>query len=708
MSVANNEKVEPRQYRRRRVDSPSGPRDDSITEQPEPGRRRLGTPPDHPFTPREAWLLSRSLAGIGGDDDGGTPNMDVADLLHTLSVLSLADRSGVFRSWLAGRPDAAKIRRLVADVDPVGPEPDEVDEPEAEADAPGEEADGDCDPFGPDAARAARQSVRLSDFEIGVADETLEVLTADSTDLYQKDGALVRVNRTPKEGSTVASIHKMSEANLREEITHRVHFFTESLEPVEGEEKKTRKVRKTQKCPNYLPKAIAGRGEYPGVRPLDRIVTAPVFRSDGSIVSRPGYDDSAWLFYEPDAEYPPIPEAPTRANAQTALREIMDLVTEFPWTGERDKAVWLTGLLTMIGRELFAGPAPLFALDGNQRGVGKGLATDVAAIIATGRRAPSGISMRGRDDDDELRKVIDSVAMANAAGMLLFDNLSGPIGGAILDSAITSSRRAGRKLGGNETFDVESKITYWANGNNLSTTGDSSRRALIAKMAYTASDRAAEGRDFAIPDLVGHVEANRPRLYIAAMTILRAHVVAGAPKSAKTLGSFEQWSWTIASAVAWITGIDPIGAVAYNVIDDPADEINAAILAGLYDMLASKGELRRGVKAATIIERAKPGVSGRSNHPDLADALAEVATGARDLPNGRVLARKLRTIVDQPIGGLILRKAGVDRMGIVLWTVERVDAESVSGEGVVDTIPFATAHPNRSSSNGSTAGEAAR
>lgn len=653
------------------------------------------TEPDKPITARDAWLIARAISGVDGEGEVESDNPTVAALLGNLSSAPLADRLDVFRAWLDGREDAGEVKRLVADANPTGPAPDAEDEA-AEPGAGEEVEDGDFDPFSPDAVRLARQSIdltKIGDFHHGVATLTLRRLAGDSDQIYQRDGVLVRLVRKPKDGSTAAEIRRYSEIALQDEISRVVHFYVKGKEDVEVEvdgEKKTKKqeVKRTKPCPRYLPKMLVDRGEYPGIRPLDRIVTAPVFRADGSVVSSPGYDADAWIFYEPDAEYPVIPVAPTRADAQAALKEIMDLVAEFPWVGERDRMVWLAGLLTLVGRDLFDGPSPLFALDGNQRGVGKGLLTDVVSLIATGRKAPPGVSMRGRDGDDELRKVIDSMVLAGSSGMMLLDNLTGPIGGAILDSAITSSRRAGRKLGGNETFDAEARIVYWANGNNLSTTGDSSRRALIAKLSYTASDRAAEGRDFKIPDLAGYVEANRPRLYVAAMTILRAYIVAGKPAPVKPLGSFERWSWTIASTVNWLTGINPIDAVAYHVIDDPVDEINGAILAGFYGMLRQKGELKTGVKSAAIIARVKPGISGRSDYPDLADALSEIAPGGKDLPTTRSLSQRLRTIVDRPIGGLILRKLREDRDGVTLWTVERVGQEAEPGEGAVDTIPF--------------------
>src|SRR5204862_298579 len=78
-------------------------------------------------------------------------------------------------------------------------------------------------------------------------------------------------------------------------------------------------------------------------------------------------------------------------------------------------AGWLAGLLTPPAWFAFDGPAPLFLIDGNTRGVGKGLLADVIALTVTGRRFPA---MSYTADREELRKRITTLAVEGERAVL--------------------------------------------------------------------------------------------------------------------------------------------------------------------------------------------------------------------------------------------------------------------------------------------------
>ena len=117
-----------------------------------------------------------------------------------------------------------------------------------------------------------------------------------------------------------------------------------------------------------------------------------------------------------------------------------------------------------------------------------------------------------------------------------------------------------------------------ATGNNVSLRGDTSRRALVSRLE-SPLERPEDRKDFRHPDLLEWVRAERPRLVTAALTVLRAHVVAGRPLTVHRMGSFEAWSSVIPSAIVWAGGPDATKAA-------PAPEADAEVSA-LGDMLAA-------------------------------------------------------------------------------------------------------------------------
>lgn len=161
---------------------------------------------------------------------------------------------------------------------------------------------------------------------------------------------------------------------------------------------------------------------------------------------RHGFCTTALSRGVPDAH---VADAPTHADAVAAAGLLFDAVCDFPFERPEHRAAWLAGLLSPLAWFAFDGPAPFFLIDGNVRGVGKGLLADAVALPVLGRRFSA---MTYTPDRDELRKRITSVA-AEGERMVLLDNLSGAIGNDQLDAALTADRWKDRLLGGNRVFD---------------------------------------------------------------------------------------------------------------------------------------------------------------------------------------------------------------------------------------------------------------
>jgi hypothetical protein len=140
--------------------------------------------------------------------------------------------------------------------------------------------------------------------------------------------------------------------------------------------------------PAWVAKRLLARGQWK-LPQLEAIADAPVFRADGSIHDVPGYDSATRVIYDPGrAVFPTIPHAPTQADAQRALTELLEPFSEFPFVADSDKAATAALVLSVIGRAAIAGNVPMFSSQAPTPGSGKGLLIEVVSVIATGRKPP--------------------------------------------------------------------------------------------------------------------------------------------------------------------------------------------------------------------------------------------------------------------------------------------------------------------------------
>src|SRR5262249_10259865 len=126
--------------------------------------------------------------------------------------------------------------------------------------------------------------------------------------------------------------------------------------------------------------AVADRGLWPGVRHLSGIVEVPTMRPDGTLLDAAGYDGLTGLLFEPNDDYPPVPQCPSLAHAQNAAGVLLDLVDEFEFAGDAHKAAWLAALLTVLARPAIDGPCPLFLFEAAAAGTGKTLLAEINGI----------------------------------------------------------------------------------------------------------------------------------------------------------------------------------------------------------------------------------------------------------------------------------------------------------------------------------------
>jgi hypothetical protein len=479
--------------------------------------------------------------------------------------------------------------------------------------------------------------------------------------LYQRGGTLVEIVRDAPlpdcllRAASGPQIVKLPQPRLRELLTKVADFAV-----IAGEDDETKPCHP----PEWLIKEIDARRNWPTVQHLEGIVQTPVMLAGGSILQQPGYDARSGLFLAPDGQFPAVPESPTVQDAQIACDELLDIVADFPFQKPAHRAAWLASLLTPLARYAFEGPAPLFAIDANVRGSGKSMLADCVGRIVCGR---SLARTSAPNDDEEARKKITSIALVGEP-LVLIDNIAGTLGCASLDAALTATTWTDRLLGKSQmTGELPLSTVWFATGNNLVFAADTARRALHIRLE-SQLERPEDRGDFRHPDLLSWVTANRHRLAVAALTLLRAYHVAGRPAmDIKPWGSFEEWSRLVRHAVVWCGLSDP-GETRQEVAMQSDRE--AQLLRLLIDAWKEVDPESKGISVATAID-----ASTEERFPRMRAAIGELTTSGKD-PNSRSIGMKLSHLRGRICGGRTF-VSEYGKSGSV-WRIAEVQANSKS------------------------------
>lgn len=424
-----------------------------------------------------------------------------------------------------------------------------------------------------------------------VTDDAVGALAKNDPGVYQRDGALVHVVTVPEPDGFVArgtpTVRTLPNPTLRERMSRSMRW-----ERFDGRSEEWRPCLP----PDAAVSAVSSRGEWPGVRPLTGILEAPSLRPDGTIIEAEGYDDSTGYLHRPSARFESIKPCPTPDDARQALATLSEPFADFPWASPAGKSAMIASILTMLARPAIAGSCPAFVVDANTRGSGKSLAADIAAIVATGRGASR---MSWPPDDIELEKVLGAYAL-RAATLVCFDNITRAFGGGPLDRCLTAEDKVElRVLGKSEVPSMRWRTVVLATGNNVVLFSDTSRRVLLARLE-SPEENPENRTGFKHEDLRTWVRQNRPRLVAAALTILRAYIVADRPNmGTATWGSFEAWSQLIPPALVYAGAVDPLAArpVAMG-REDAEKEALEALIEG-WERLAPEG----GISTRDIVRR---------------------------------------------------------------------------------------------------------
>jgi putative DNA primase/helicase len=280
----------------------------------------------------------------------------------------------------------------------------------------------------------------------------------------------------------------------------------------------------------------------PPLPPLIRIVSAPVFATDGRLLDAPGYDRGAAIYYAPvrGRTVPvvePTPGGDDVKRARTLLLE--ELLGDFPFSGEAEQAHALALLLLPFVRDLIDGLTPLHLLEKPAPGTGAGLLVQALLYPALGQ--PPAVMTAGRDDEEWRKRI--TAKLVSGSAVVWIDNIRGRLESASLAAALTASIWEDRVLGQTITARIPVRCVWTATANNAALSMDLARRTLRIRLD-AKMDRPWERRpeQFRHPDLLGWAAEHRGELVWAALTLGRAWLCSGRPSGAPTLGGFEPWS----------------------------------------------------------------------------------------------------------------------------------------------------------------------
>lgn len=409
---------------------------------------------------------------------------------------------------------------------------------------------------------------------------------------------------------------------------------------------------RVSRAPREAAEALIARSSW-RFQALTGIIEHPTLRPDLTVADTHGYDARTGLVLSfSGTEFPRIPPTPTPTEAAAGIKELSDLLEEFPFASEVDLSVALAMLLTGLVRKSLRG-APLFGLSATTMGSGKTLLGHLVSLLSYGR--PASVLPPPSDPGEE-QKVIFA-QLLEGREIIFLDNFERQVASDALCAVLTSPTMSDRVLGQSKTAVASTAATMLVSGNNLVVAGDLSARTLICRLDAQCAH--PEHRVFK-RDLMSWVPQHRGRLVSAALTFLRGHAVSGEKPSMEPWGRFPCFDRVIRAALLWAGYPDPLLALRRGEAADPRRLEHQAVM----DMWSEAfGAAQTTVRDAVQVGAAR----ALAGDHRLQDAFLDVA-GERGEINLRKLGRWLGKMDGRIQGGRRIVRGGIAN-GNQTWKV---------------------------------------
>ena len=501
-----------------------------------------------------------------------------------------------------------------------------------------------------------------------VVERSEAALVRIGADIYQAGGELVRpvsemVDATKGRKTRIARLQKIEGPFLTAELTRYVDY-------VKWDENDCRK-------PSGVPPGLVGGilsryGEWK-FRPVAGVICAPTLRRDGTVLDTEGYDEATGLFVMgPLPEMRVLAQRPTKADAESALTILGELLVEFPFVDRASRSVALSGFLTTVCRPAL-GCVPLHASTAPVAGTGKSFLFDLISGVANGDAMPviaAGGSL------EEMAKRFDAQVIKGFT-MLSIDNVSFPIGGDELCQVIERPAYTPRILGQSKMKERRNIWTMFATGNNLRLRDDVTRRALLSRL--DAKMERPETRPFK-GDPFEAVLRNRGRYLWAALTIVLAYRAAGMPGQLPRIGDpFAEWSDQVRSALVWLGQEDPVLSMEAVRENDPSRQARIAMFQAIHNAYGSEAktgsQMIADAKAGSLEVQTKD-ILKRRRSVEAENLQAAIIQYTSDRMDARYLGNKFGTDRGAIADGLRLCSKYDAHTKVHYWYVEAADTPS--------------------------------
>jgi len=417
--------------------------------------------------------------------------------------------------------------------------------------------------------------------------------------------------------------------------------------------------------PKHIAENITVLPDWPGIPEIKGLIETPVIRSDGTVLSAPGYDLQSRLYLSPIRDFSNlnVPENPTQEDAKTAAQYLAEQIfSDFPFEDNASRANAIGLLISIVARPLINGNVPIFLFDKPQPGTGASLALDATAQITTGRPAHMGGAPQ---EEAEWRKMITSSLLTGQA-LIGVDNVAGALRSPALARVATAQTWSDRLLGGNTLAVLPANAIWVLNGNSVEVAGDLARRIIYIRMISQWA-RPWERTEFLHPDLLGWIGENHCAVMACILVMIRAWYVAGHLPGSRTLGSFANWAKTVSGIMEFSGLTDFMGNMEkfYDEAQDGTSDWDAflRVWSTLYPLPISSGDLYKHLvkdidTVSSTLQAAMPS--------ELADLLQSKKGGG-----AQGLGKLLRKYKDKtfPSNLKLVRTENTDKK-VALWGVD--------------------------------------
>lgn len=483
-------------------------------------------------------------------------------------------------------------------------------------------------------AACAPRGLPIIEVKAGELEKTLasaEHVLADSGDYYSRGDRIVSVRF-----DSALSRHHIRELTAQDLV---VTFA--GLSKWSRFDKRKGEWMAIDPCPRIC-RLLAESWKFGRLPVLNGIVSQPFLRADSTVRSAPGYDPHTRILGMFDAGGFSIPEHPNRDDAMSALSTLDELLSECAFETLVDRSAALSALLTAAVRPSLP-HAPMFHVMAHQPGSGKSFLCQLISAFAT---ATPGSPVAFPRSNDACDKLLLSQLM-KAPAVVEFDNLTTDLRPFDkLCSALTSEYLEGRQLGQSRTVVVPTKTLFLSSGNNVRPIDDMVRRCICIHLDPGMESPAA--RVYKRPNLLDEVRRDRIKFIGAALTIVRAWVLAGRPiATCPSLASYSDWSNWCRQPLLWLGQPDPAESVFQGLKEDPSQLLLGRVLAGWHEKHGGAPKMVRDVVNAAV---------HLDETDDFRDALAEAAGGNESI-NVRKLGHWLARNEGRIVSPYRLRKA---------------------------------------------------